>query len=552
MISNFTYFTSFTREIKDIFLPRLFTYPFNYTIHPIAEQAAKELQAYIISDIESQHNFQELGKMFGVLVVKNIKGELGYISAFSGKLGNKNDYDRFVPPVYDMLVAEGFYREGEQKIHIVTNEVNALEASPDFIQIQKLIKDETAQSILELAEFKEKQKKAKVIRNQARIEAQNMCEEEKNLALKALDRESSILHYGWKDLSKTWKDRLEFLEKELAKFTEIISEKKKLRRKMSLALQNKLFDNYTFLNANNEYKSVRELFFVTDDELPPSGAGECAAPKMLHYAYLHGLKPIAMAEFWWGKSPNSEVRKHGYFYPSCRSKCLPILTHMLQGLEVDPNPLADNPAKMDVLDIVYEDDSVIVVNKPHDFLSVPGRSISDSIFTRVKKHLPKLKELMTVHRLDMSTSGLMLICKTKQAHKHIQLQFLHRSIKKRYVAILDGIVENETGTIDLPLRVDIGNRPRQLVCFERGKPSTTDWKVIERKDGKTKIDLYPLTGRTHQLRMHMSHHLGLNIPILGDDLYGKRTDRLYLHAEALSFTHPVTGERIDLEAKAEF
>lgn len=552
MISNFTYFTSFTREIKDISLPRLFTYPFNYSIHPIAELAAKELQAYIISDIESLHNFQELGKMFGVLVVKNINGELGYISAFSGKLGNKNDYDRFVPPVYDMLVAEGFYREGEQKIHIVTNEVNALEAAPDFIQIQKLIKDETAQSILELAEFKEKQKKAKIIRNQARIEAQNMCEEEKNLALKVLDRESSILHYGWKDLSKTWKDRLEFLEKEIAKFTEIISEKKKIRRKMSLALQNKLFDNYTFLNANNEYKSVRELFFVTDDELPPSGAGECAAPKMLHYAYLHSLKPIAMAEFWWGKSPNSEVRKHGYFYPSCRSKCLPILTHMLQGLDVDPNPLADNPSKMDVLDIIYEDDSVIVVNKPHDFLSVPGRSISDSIFTRVKKHLPKLKELMTVHRLDMSTSGLMLICKTKQAHKHIQLQFLHRSIKKRYVAILDGIVENETGTIDLPLRVDIGNRPRQLVCFERGKPSTTDWKVIERKDGKTKIDLYPLTGRTHQLRMHMSHHLGLNIPILGDDLYGKRTDRLYLHAEELSFTHPVTGERIDLEAKAEF
>lgn len=552
MISNFTYFTSFTREINEISLPQLFTYPFNYSIHPIAELAAKELQAYILSDIESQHNFQELGKMFGVLVVKNINGELGYISAFSGKLGNKNDYDRFVPPVYDMLVAEGFYREGEQKIHIVTNEVNALEAAPDFIQIQKLIKDETAQSILELAEFKEKQKKAKIIRNQARIEAQNMCEEEKNLALKALDRESSILHYGWKDLSKTWKDRLEFLEKELAKFTEIISEKKKLRRKMSLALQNKLFDNYTFLNANNEYKSVRELFFVTDDELPPSGAGECAAPKMLHYAYLHGLKPIAMAEFWWGKSPNSEVRKHGYFYPSCRSKCLPILTHMLQGLDVDPNPLADNPSKMDVLDIIYEDDSVIVVNKPHDFLSVPGRSISDSIFTRVKKHLPKLKELMTVHRLDMSTSGLMLICKTKQAHKHIQLQFLHRSIKKRYVAILDGIVENETGTVDLPLRVDIENRPRQLVCFERGKPSTTDWKVIERKDGKTKIDLYPLTGRTHQLRMHMSHHLGLNIPILGDDLYGKRTDRLYLHAEALSFTHPVSGERIDLEAKAEF
>jgi tRNA pseudouridine32 synthase / 23S rRNA pseudouridine746 synthase len=269
-------------------------------------------------------------------------------------------------------------------------------------------------------------------------------------------------------------------------------------------------------------------------------------------SYLHDLLPIALAEFWWGKSPNSEVRKHGYFYPSCRSKCLPILTHMLEGLTVDPNPLADNPANVDSIDIVYDDDHVVVVNKPFDFLSVPGRSITDSVFTRIKLRFPKLKELMTVHRLDMSTSGLMLICKTKQAHKHIQLQFLHRTIKKRYIAILDGILEIDEGVIDLPLRVNIENRPRQLVCHERGKPSVTSYKVLERKDGKTRIHFFPHTGRTHQLRMHASHELGLNIPILGDDLYGKRADRLYLHAEGLSFDHPVSGERIELEVKAAF
>lgn len=539
-------------SIEGFEIPKLFTYPFNYIVHPLAEKAAKELQIYIDKEIRSQHDFEELGKMFGVLVVQNTAGELGYLSAFSGKLGKKNDYERFVPPVYDMLAAEGFYREGEQAIHVVTNEVNALESDPDFVQIQNQFKEETKQSITELAEFKQKQKEAKAIRNQGRIDAENLSDEEKIIIIKALDRESSILHYGWKDLVKKWKERLDFLAIELAKFTDIISEKKKLRRSMSLALQNKLFDNYRFINANKKYKSVRELFFVTDDELPPSGAGECAAPKLLHYAYLHDLKPIALAEFWWGKSPNSEVRKHGYFYPSCRSKCLPILSHMLQGLDVDPNPLADNPHKMDELEIVYEDDSVIVVNKPQDFLSVPGRSITDSIFTRVKKHLPKLRELMTVHRLDMSTSGLMLICKTKQAHKHIQLQFLHRTIKKRYVAILDGIIENESGTIDLPLRVDVENRPRQLVCFERGKQSVTEWKVIERMDRKTRIYFYPHTGRTHQLRMHASHELGLNIPILGDDLYGKRENRLYLHAEGLTFRHPVTEVEIELEVKADF
>jgi tRNA pseudouridine32 synthase / 23S rRNA pseudouridine746 synthase len=279
--SKTSFFTPFSTSTEIQSIPTSFTYPFNYEVHPIAERAAHELQSYIQSDIESQHDFQELGKMFGVLVVKNKNGDLGYLAAFSGKLGKKNDYERFVPPVYDMLVEQGFYREGEQAIHVVTNEVNALEAEPSYIQIQQLFKTETAQSIVELAEFKQKQKEAKQLRNQQRIEVQNLPEEEQLIILKALDRESSILHYGWKDVVKKWKDRLDFLAIELAKFTDVILEKKKLRRTMSLALQNKLFDNYTFLNANKEYKSVRELFYVTDDELPPSGAGECAAPKLL-------------------------------------------------------------------------------------------------------------------------------------------------------------------------------------------------------------------------------------------------------------------------------
>lgn len=259
-----------------------------------------------------------------------------------------------------------------------------------------------------------------------------------------------------------------------------------------------------------------------------------------------------MAEFWWGKSPSSEIRKHGFFYPACKSKCEPILTHMLEGLEMDENPMLINPAIGKNLDIVYEDAYLLVINKPGDFFSVPGKNIHDSVLNRMKMLYPEATGPLIVHRLDMGTSGLMLIAKTKEIHQHLQSQFIKRRIKKRYAALLDGIVDTDEGFINLPLRVDLDDRPRQLVCYEYGKSAQTAWKVVQRFDNQTKIHFFPITGRTHQLRLHASHPKGLNMPIKGDDLYGRKADRLYLHAEFLEFVHPITNEVVHVEVSAPF
>ncbi|WP_333780804.1 RluA family pseudouridine synthase [Tenacibaculum pacificus] len=259
-----------------------------------------------------------------------------------------------------------------------------------------------------------------------------------------------------------------------------------------------------------------------------------------------------MAEFWWGKSPNKEIRKHQQFYPACQGKCKPILTHMLSGIEMDTNPLLKNPAIGKEIEIIFEDNELIVVYKPEDFLSVPGIHIKDSVYTRIKQQIKNISGPIIVHRLDMATSGLLVLAKNKESHKFLQSQFINRTIEKRYTALLDGIVTKNKGTITLPLRVDLDDRPRQLVCYEYGKPTKTNWEVIERKEGKTKIYFYPISGRTHQLRVHASHSLGLNTPIVGDDLYGKKSKRLHLHSDTLVFLHPITKKKMYFNKKSEF
>ena len=272
----------------------------------------------------------------------------------------------------------------------------------------------------------------------------------------------------------------------------------------------------------------------------------------MHYAYENKLKPIALAEFWWGTSPKSEIKAHGNFYPACRGKCEPILGHMLKGLAVDDNPMLENPAVGKSLPIVFEDEHIIVVNKPTEFLSVPGKTISDSVYTRIQHQYPTATGPLIIHRLDMSTSGILLLAKTKKAHKYLQYQFIHRTVKKTYIALLDGNLEHDSGMIDLPLRVDIDDRPRQLVCYEHGKPAQTEWKVLARENGKTRVQFHPITGRTHQLRVHAAHHAGLGTPIMGDDLYGSKSNRLHLHAASLTFRHPETKEEITVEATPKF
>ena len=552
-------FIPFVTNTEGYALPELFTFPFYYEPHLLSLLAAKELQTYIKNQTEWTHNFgfeqreNAIGKMFGVLVVRNNQGKMGYLAAFSGKLAGGNHHSRFVPPVFDILEEDGFFRIGEVEINEVTLQIEQLEKSEQLALLRIELQAATAQSLVEIEAFRVKVKAAKTQRDTQRIEGKTTLSDADFIELQAvLSKESVYNCFLQKDLARSWKRRFEAIQAEIDVFLSEINDLKEKRKTMSAQLQQQIFDKYTFLNQAGERKNLTDIFPISGDIVPPAGAGECAAPKLMQYAFLHQMTPIALAEFWWGQSPNSEIRQHGNFYPACKSKCEPILGHMLEGMKMDENPMLLNPAVGKTLATVFEDEYLIIVNKPTEFFSVPGRTIKDSVQTRLQSAYADATGPMIVHRLDVSTSGLILLAKTKDVHQHLQSQFLTRRVKKRYVAILEGLIEGEEGLIDLPLRGDMEDRPRQLVCYEHGKRAQTHWKVLERRDNRTKIAFFPITGRTHQLRVHAAHPQGLNTPIVGDDLYGTRADRLYLHAENLEFVHPVTKVVVQVAAAAEF
>lgn len=532
----------FDQPVSHIALPERFTYPFNYTPHPLCVLAAEEVKAYISTKKEWLEELT-LGKMFGVLIVQTQEesSPIGYLAAFSGNLAGKNLHPYFVPPVYDLLQPQGFFKIEEEQISAINIRISELEVNPHYLHLKEKLDRETEQTRLALIQAKEELKTAKKERELRRKSSPALSEEEQD----ALIRESQYQKAEFKRLERGWKERIKTLEEEVITFETEIEKLKNERKQRSAALQQKLFEQFRMLNAKGEIKDLCTIFEQTVHKIPPAGAGECALPKLLQYAYLHQLKPLAMAEFWWGDSPKTEVRHHGYYYPSCKGKCEPILQHMLQGLEVDENPLSPHAHRKEELEIVFEDEWLVVVNKPSGMLSVPGKEEeTDSVYHRVKAKYPEATGPMIVHRLDMATSGLLLVAKTKEVHQHLQEQFINRSIKKRYVALLDGNKQNvqleETGTINLPLCLNPLDRPRQMVSEEYGKPAVTEYRILNDSDKYIRIALYPLTGRTHQLRVHAAHHQGLNCPILGDELYGKRrTDSistLNILSSAIPFT----------------
>lgn len=479
-------FHSFQTSIAGIELPRLFTYPFHYTPHPLCVMAAGEVQAYINKQTRWKEELDK-GKMFGVLIVRTSNGQTGYLAAFSGNLCGSNSHSFFVPPVYDLLQPDGFFKIEEEQISAINRRIGQLQNSDRYVKLQQRLAKETASSQQVLTEARKTLKTAKEKREQRR---QQQPDEDEQAAM---IRESQYQKAEFKRLERYWKERISEVKAEL----ESIS-------------------------------------------------------SQLQYAYLNGLKPIAMAEFWWGESPKTEIRRHGYYYPSCKGKCGPILRHMLQGLDVEPDPLATAPAPPKEIEILFEDEWLLVIHKPEGLLSVPGKSEELSAYSLLRARYPEATGPMIVHQLDMATSGLLLVAKTKEVHQHLQAQFENHSIKKQYTALLEGILPTDEGTIDLPICPDLLDRPRQKADRESGKKAVTRYCVIDRKNGRTRIAFFPQTGRTHQLRVHSAHPSGLNCPIAGDELYGKRAERLYLHAERLEFTHPMSGQRIYIEKKADF
>ncbi len=542
-------------------LPEKFTFPFYYEPHILSVLAAKNLQAYLETQGDFKHNFGldpdmeglQIGKMFGVMVVKNGLGKLGYLAAFSGKLAESNNHKGFVPTVYDTLNPSGFYKQGEIRLNELNAQIDRLENAPELSGAKTELLESESAFELRLENFKAKIKANKQHRKTKRNTLKSVLPEaEYQALLEDLRQESIHDHFRLKDLKVSWNLEKEKLERSLNKLVKPIEDLKELRATQSAQLQKQLHEQYNFLNAKGETKGLLDIFRDRATPIPPAGSGECAAPKLFQYAFENKLKPIAMAEFWWGASPKSMVRKHRQFYPSCRSKCEPILGHMMQGLNVEDNPILEVKTIKKPLEIVYEDDYLLLVNKPHEFLSVPGKTIEDSVLAKMQQYLPNSTGPLLVHRLDMSTSGLLLVAKNEKTHKNLQKQFIKRTIKKRYVALLDGIIEKRQGEINLPLRVDLDNRPQQLVCFEHGKTAKTRYEVVSIKNGKTRIHFYPITGRTHQLRVHAAHADGLNAPIIGDDLYGKKEERLYLHAEYINFEHPITKKRLEIVCNAPF
>lgn len=538
----------FTTSITDIPLPERFTYPFCYTPHPLCILAAKEVQSYLTRQTAWKDELRQ-GKMFGVLIVQTEHGETGYLAAFSGILAGKNLHPFFVPPVYDLLQPQGFFKIEEENISSINRNIRQLENDKAYAALSAELA-QTIQSAEDiLATAKAQLKEAKTAREQRRKEKELNAQEEAELI-----RESQFQKAEYKRLERSWKARITTLQTQTEDWERRISALKSERKTRSAALQQKLFEQFGMLNYRGEVKNLCEIFGQTVHKTPPAGAGECAAPKLLQQAYLHGWKPIAMAEFWWGDSPKTEIRHHGHYYPACKGKCEPILQHMLQGLQVEENPMLKRmqvPSKN--LEIVYEDPWLSVINKPAGILSVPGKEDAVSVYSLMREQYPEADGPLMVHRLDMATSGLMLITKTKRVHQNLQAQFKNRLVRKRYVALLEGIVPKDKGTVDLPLCLNPLDRPRQMVHTEHGKPAITDYQVLERLDGKrTRIAFYPRTGRTHQLRIHAAHPLGLHCPIIGDELYGEKADRLYLHAEYLEFTHPITGKTVRITKEAEF
>ena len=539
----------FGSEANGIEPPLRFNDPFDYVPHPLCTIAAERVRRYV-SEHAVLRNDAAAGKMFGVLVVRRDE-ELGFLAAFSGNLAGTNNHEYFVPPVYDMLRPDDFFRREERAVSQINIRISEIENAPQRLDALQRLAETERTATVEIEAYKEIMRLSKIRRDELRRTTNDTAETEALLDESRFQKaELHRLKLRWRRITEEARACVERFETE----TETL---KSERRRRSEALQMKLFERFEMLDADGCKRNLCDIFAPTAQGTPPAGAGECSAPKLLQYAYLNGLMPVTMAEFWYGASPKSELRRDGCYYPACTGKCKPILEHMLRGLDVERHTAARaagarTAARAEEPKIVYEDDFTVVIDKPAGMLSVAGKITAPSAEEWARKRFPNAPHVAAVHRLDMDTSGLLLIAKDLDTYRHLQRQFYERTVCKRYLALLEGTVSTDCGRIELPLRADILDRPRQKVDTEHSKSAVTEFRVLERRNGTTLVEFRPLTGRTHQLRVHAAHPQGLNAPIVGDTLYGKPASRLCLHAEYIEFTHPQTGERMRFEQPADF
>ncbi len=510
-----------------------------YVPHPLCIMATEEVCRHLAEKEEWQEDINN-GKMFGVLVVEDENQQLGYLAAFSGLLANRNDWDFFVPPVFDFLQPDGYFKKEESAISDINTKVDMLVSHPEFLQAKRRMQEMRMEMEHDLSEWKSSMEEAK-----KRRDAQRQTTTLNAETMAAMQRESQWMKAELRRKRQHHNELIAQQENILKNWEDDIQQLKKERKRRSDALQHWLFSHFVMRNAKGEERNLLDIFANTATVIPPSGSGECCAPKLFQHAFIHNLHPVCIAEFWWGKSPKGEIREHMHYYGACRGKCLPILNFMLQGLDVDEN--IHEKALNACPKIIYEDEWLLVVDKPAGMLSVPGKQDATSVYDFARSHCPEAEGPLIVHRLDMGTSGLIILAKDKQTHQDLQAQFHHRTIKKTYIARLEHDWPSAMpfkGVISLPLRPNPLDRPRQMVDPIHGKPAITYYE----KSGDRDVILQPKTGRTHQLRVHCAHHEGLGVPILGDPLYGTSADRLYLHAEEITFTHPATKKTLTLHS----
>ena len=534
----------FKSDISVVEAPWRFNNPFYYSPHALCVMAADEVRAMLSRDSALAADAAR-GKMFGVLVVRDGDGGLGFLAAFSGLLAGSNNVPGFVPPVFDLQSPSGYFKQEEGEISALNRKIKETECCEEYVAVIAAVAQTRRVMDEELAAMRDAMRLCKQRRNEMRATGALAPDDEA-----ALVRESQFQKAELKRATARWQQKMAEHEAAVAPFKATVAAMKEERKRRSAALQRWLFEQFKVLNAAGGEKSLLDIFAQHSGIIPPGGAGECAAPKLLQYAYLNSLTPIAVAEFWVGESPQGEVRRDGCFYGACKSKCEPILGFMLQGLDVEENAL-EKGGDIESLEVVYEDNAIVVVNKPSGVLSVPGVVGGTSVQQWLREEYLHSNELFVVHRLDMATSGLLVAAKSMEAYKELQRQFAGREVEKLYTAILDGIPQRSEGVIELPLVADYENRPRQKVDYVAGKPAVTRYKVIgtvERGGRQCAVVRFePLTGRTHQLRVHAAHKDGLDCPIVGDALYGTVAERLMLHASRITFVHPVGKEPVTLE-----
>ena len=529
--------------------PKRMNNPFDYEPHPLCIKACRELQAYLAKREDWQEEISR-GKMFGVLIVeRNEPGQdtpqLGYLAAYSGQIGGRSDWEDFVPAVFDYLQPNGFFKIREAIISNMNLAIKEMEVCEK--KVQQLIQPLEGLRKSEIDKLQKNLKEAKAKRDAIRQRGNLTSEEEAELI-----RESQHMKAEFRRKKRKIEEKTE-TELIYEKMKEEIRKVKLSRKKRSDNLQRWLFSQFNMLNDKGECKNLIDIFQDTAAKTPPAGSGECCEPKLLQYAYSLGYKPLQMAMFWWGESPKEEIRHHLHFYPACNGKCKPILQWMLPASTFEP--AAVDLSIYNKVETLYEDREIAVIHKPEGLLSVPGKDAAQpSVYALMRSKYPEATGPLIVHRLDMSTSGVMMIAKTEFAYHRLQKAFLNHQIQKKYVAIISGKDIPEKGIISLPLMPDYLDRPRQIVDHEQGKEAITEYEVLELvDDSHLRIALYPKTGRTHQLRVHCAHQEGLNAPILGDPLYGnEKAVRLHLHAEEITFEHPLTGKKMTITRKADF